>query len=141
MKISLTPYAMAAAAGLAATLQMAAVHAADAGQAEQTASIMGVPAQAHSFERPTSSLKSRSLTGDESPVDDSEITERVTAAIAADPRIKGTIDVSTVDGVVRLVGNVRSVGMIYRVIEITEGVNGVRGVDENRLVDGYSKPG
>lgn len=66
---------------------------------------------------------------------DRELTQKVTAALSADPALKGeTIAVSTQNGVLRLSGEMSSVAMIYRVIETSRKVQGVRRINDNDLM-------
>lgn len=72
---------------------------------------------------------------DRAPNSDDAITAKVQAALAADKRlqIKTPLDVSTRDGVVRIVGDVESAAMVYRAVETTRSVEGVKNVDTDRL--------
>lgn len=66
---------------------------------------------------------------------DAEITSKVQAALAADKRlqIETPLDVSTREGVVSLVGDLASASMVYRAVETTRTVDGVKDVDTNKL--------
>ena len=62
-------------------------------------------------------------------VDDTLITTKVKAALAADPTVKATeVNVETFKGMVQLSGFVSSPESIQKAIELTRGVGGVRGV-------------
>lgn len=65
---------------------------------------------------------------------DAATTQRVAEALERDSRIRGQIRVSTQAGIVRLSGNVESVAMIYRAIEISRAVEGVRRINDDALV-------
>ena len=66
---------------------------------------------------------------------DAEITTRVQAALAADKRlqVREPLQVRTQGGVVQLIGEAESASMVYRAVETTRGVDGVKDVDTNRL--------
>lgn len=66
---------------------------------------------------------------------DAQITSKVQAALAADKRlqVREPLEVKTRGGVVSLVGDVTSASMVYRAVEVTRGVDGVKDVDTNRL--------
>lgn len=66
---------------------------------------------------------------------DAAITSKVQSALAADKRlqVKSPLQVQTQDGVVSLVGDVSSASMVYRAVEVTRGVEGVKDVDTHRL--------
>jgi len=66
-------------------------------------------------------------------VEDSVITAKVKAALLADSSVKGTdINVETSQGNVTLSGNVDSQAQIDSALRITQGINGVKNVD-NKL--------
>lgn len=65
---------------------------------------------------------------------DAATTQRVAEALDGDARIRGQIRVSTHAGIVRLSGNVESVAMIYRAIEISRALEGVRRINDDALV-------
>lgn len=66
---------------------------------------------------------------------DRAINERVVAALAASERLHGqTIEVSTVNGVVRLSGNVDLVPQIYEAVAIARRTEGVRAVNDDALL-------
>lgn len=66
---------------------------------------------------------------------DAAITTQVQSALAADKRlqVRSPLEVQTQDGVVSLVGDVTSASMVYRAVEVTRGVEGVKDVDTHRL--------
>jgi hypothetical protein len=64
---------------------------------------------------------------------DRAITEQVVARLASDPNLAGVIRVATTDGIVTLTGMVRNTSMLHRAIELTERVDGVRGVNDDPL--------
>lgn len=66
---------------------------------------------------------------------DAAITTKVQSALAADKRlqVRSPLEVQTQDGVVSLVGDVTSASMVYRAVEVTRGVEGVKDVDTHRL--------
>lgn len=64
---------------------------------------------------------------------DLAITREVIAVLEADPLLKGNIRVSTLNGVVMLAGNVSSVPMIYRAVELSRKVANVNQVETNEL--------
>tara|TARA_R110000787_G_scaffold211663_6_gene321472 strand:- start:1 stop:480 length:480 start_codon:yes stop_codon:yes gene_type:complete len=64
---------------------------------------------------------------------DHQTTEAVIKALQSDGRLKGEIEVTTFNGVVTLIGRVKSVSMLYRSVELAEGVDGVRAVDDGPL--------
>lgn len=70
------------------------------------------------------------------PASDAAITRRVADALERDSRIRGQVSVSTHAGVVRLSGSVESVAMIYRAIEISRAIEGVRRINDDALVSG-----
>jgi hyperosmotically inducible protein len=65
---------------------------------------------------------------------DTATTQRIADALDNDTRIRGQITVSTQAGVVRLSGSVESVAMIYRAIEISRAIEGVRRVNDDALI-------
>lgn len=68
-------------------------------------------------------------------IPDLDITRKVAAALAADQKLVGTtIDVSTRQGVVTLNGKLDSVPMIYRAVELTRRIEGVKDVDDRELI-------
>jgi hyperosmotically inducible protein len=68
-------------------------------------------------------------------VDDTVITSKVKTALMADPDIKGTnINVDTMKGEVKLSGTVKSEAQVQKAMEITRGVEGVTGVQNNLQV-------
>lgn len=68
-------------------------------------------------------------------VDDSLITTKVKAALAADPDVKATeVNVETFKGTVQLSGFVSSKEAIYRAATIARGVSGVRSVKNDMTV-------
>lgn len=65
-------------------------------------------------------------------VDDTAITSKVKTALMADSDIKGTsISVDTVKGEVKLSGSVESQAHADKAMEITRGVDGVTGVQND----------
>lgn len=65
-------------------------------------------------------------------VDDTAITSKVKTALMADPDIKGmNINVTTMNGEVKLEGKVASEGQMKKAMEIARGVEGVTGVQNN----------
>lgn len=66
---------------------------------------------------------------------DETITANVQAALAADKRlqVREPLEVRTQAGVVQLIGEARSASMVYRAVETTRNVDGVREVDSHRL--------
>ena len=66
---------------------------------------------------------------------DAAITEKVQAALAADKRLQvvAPLEVVTRDGVVSIVGDVKTASMVYRAVETTRNVEGVKEVDTHRL--------
>jgi osmotically-inducible protein OsmY len=68
-------------------------------------------------------------------VDDGTITVKVKTAMLTDPALKAVqINVGTKHGVVTLVGEVDSQALKDRATQVTEGVGGVKSVDNNLLV-------
>lgn len=69
------------------------------------------------------------------PQSDAAITANVSARLMHDEKMrsKGPIIVSTRDGEVTLSGKVATVPMIYRAVELTREVPGVRHVDDENL--------
>jgi osmotically-inducible protein OsmY len=72
---------------------------------------------------------------DSAPDSDAAITAKVQAALAADKRlqVKAPLDVSTRGGVVKISGDVESASMVYRAVETTRTVEGVKDVDTHQL--------
>lgn len=72
---------------------------------------------------------------DSAPSGDELITSKVQAALAADKRlqVKAPLEVRTQDGVVEIVGDVKTPAMVYRAVETARTVDGVKDVDTNRL--------
>lgn len=67
-------------------------------------------------------------------VDDAWITSKVKSALVADPQVSGTdIQVETYKGQVQLSGFVASEEQVREAIDITRGIEGVKGV-ENMLI-------
>lgn len=66
---------------------------------------------------------------------DTAITAKVQAALAADRRleVREPLEVRTRGGVVQLIGEAESASMVYRAVETTRNVEGVKDVDTNRL--------
>lgn len=66
---------------------------------------------------------------------DALITDRVKTALAEDRRlqVKAPIEVHTRDGVVSLSGDVRTPAMVYRAVEKTRQIDGVRDVETHHL--------
>lgn len=83
---------------------------------------------------PTSITINNPVAAVANPASDAATTRRVADALGRDSRIRGQISVSTHAGVVRLGGSVESVAMIYRAIEISRTVEGVRRVKDDALV-------
>ena len=70
-------------------------------------------------------------------IDDSVITTKVKAALLADPDVKSSdIYVETRDGKVLLSGFVNNQTQIHRAIEIAQGIEGVKTVDNKMSVKG-----
>ena len=68
-------------------------------------------------------------------VDDTLITTKVKAALAADPNVKATeVNVETFKGMVQLSGFVSSKESIQKALDIARGVAGVRGVKNDMTV-------
>jgi hyperosmotically inducible periplasmic protein len=68
-------------------------------------------------------------------IDDGTITVKVKTAMLTDPALKAMqINVGTKDGVVTLVGAVDSQAVKDRATQVTEGVSGVKSVDNNLTV-------
>lgn len=68
-------------------------------------------------------------------IDDGAITTKVKTAMVADPTLKALqINVDTKNGVVTLMGAVDSQAMKDRATEVTQGVSGVKSVDNNLTV-------
>lgn len=68
-------------------------------------------------------------------IDDTLITTKVKAALAADPNVKATeVNVETFKGMVQLSGFVSTKESIQKAIEIARGVSGVRGVKNDMTV-------
>lgn len=68
-------------------------------------------------------------------IDDSLITTKVKAALAADPNVKATeVNVETFKGMVQLSGFVSSRESIQKAIDVARGVSGVRGVKNDMVV-------
>jgi len=68
-------------------------------------------------------------------IDDTAITTKVKSAMVADPTLKALqINVDTKNGVVTLAGAVDSQAMKDRATEVTQGVTGVKSVDNNLTV-------
>jgi hyperosmotically inducible protein len=66
---------------------------------------------------------------------DEVISGKIAATLAADSKIHGSgIQVSTSRGVVSLSGKVQTVAMIYRAVELARRVDGVRGVNDDALI-------
>lgn len=63
------------------------------------------------------------------------ITAKVQAALAADKRlqVKAPLEVKTRGGVVALSGDVETPSMVYRAVETTRNVEGVKEVDTHHL--------
>ncbi|MGQ0697859.1 MAG: BON domain-containing protein [Panacagrimonas sp.] len=72
---------------------------------------------------------------DASPSSDDALTASVQAALAADKRLQvlSPIEVKTRDGVVSLAGEVGSASQVYRAVETTRTVDGVKDVDTFHL--------
>lgn len=64
---------------------------------------------------------------------DLAITREVMATLEADPLLRGRIAVATLNGVVMLSGQVASVPMIYRAVELSRKVDKVREVAVDEL--------
>ena len=66
---------------------------------------------------------------------DEAVTARVQSALAADRRleVRSPLEVRTRNGVVELIGETESASMVYRAVETTRRVEGVREVDSHRL--------
>jgi hyperosmotically inducible protein len=70
-------------------------------------------------------------------VDDAAITAKVKAELLKDPEISGLkINVDTVQGAVKLKGEIKSVALRKKVEELAKGVAGVKSVDNQLLVTG-----
>jgi hyperosmotically inducible periplasmic protein len=68
-------------------------------------------------------------------IDDGTITIKVKTAMLTDPALKALqINVGTKDGVVTLVGAVDSQAIKDRATQVTEGVSGVKSVDNNLTI-------
>lgn len=68
-------------------------------------------------------------------IDDTLITTKVKAALAADPNVKATeVNVETFKGMVQLSGFVSTKESIQKAIDIARGVSGVRGVKNDMTV-------
>jgi BON domain len=68
-------------------------------------------------------------------IDDTLITTKVKASFAADPQVSAlAITVDTNDGVVHLSGVVESESERQRAIQLTQGIEGVKRVDANKLL-------
>ena len=69
------------------------------------------------------------------PSGDELITAKVQAALAADKRlqVKAPLEVKTRGGVVAIIGDVETPSMVYRVVETTRNVEGVKEVDTHHL--------
>ena len=67
---------------------------------------------------------------------DQSTTSKIVAVLSADQKLKGQIAVFTSGGVVTLSGKMKSVTMIYRAIELTRRVEGVRSVNDDALLAG-----
>ena len=68
-------------------------------------------------------------------IDDGAITTKVKTAMVADPTLKALqINVDTKNGVVTLMGTVDSKAMKDRATEVTQGVSGVKSVDNNLTI-------
>jgi osmotically-inducible protein OsmY len=68
-------------------------------------------------------------------IDDSLITTKVKAALAADPDVKATeVNVETFKGTVQLSGFVSSRESIQKAIDLARGVSGVRAVKNDMVV-------
>ncbi len=65
--------------------------------------------------------------------EDLAITREVIAVLEADPLLRGNIRVCALNGVVMLAGQVKSVPMIYRAVELSRKVAKVRQVETNEL--------
>lgn len=78
------------------------------------------------------------LAAEADPAADAAITAKVQAALAADRRlqVREPLQVRTRGGVVELVGEAESASMVYRAVETTRNVEGVKDVDTHRL-DAY----
>lgn len=68
---------------------------------------------------------------------DTELSEKVMAALRADPELRGRIGVTVLDGQVLLSGTVASVPMIYRAVETSRKITGSTRVNADRLDKGY----
>ena len=66
---------------------------------------------------------------------DAALTAKVQAALAADRRleVRDPLEVRTSNGVVELIGEADSASMVYRAVETTRNVEGVKEVDSHRL--------
>ncbi|MGQ0620569.1 MAG: BON domain-containing protein [Panacagrimonas sp.] len=71
------------------------------------------------------------------PVTDNDalITSKVQAALAADKRlqVRAPLDVETRNGVVSIAGDVVTAPMVYRAVEVTRDIEGVKQVNTDRL--------
>lgn len=65
--------------------------------------------------------------------EDLALTWQAIERLQADDRIQGRVSVSALDGVLILQGGVRSVPMIYRAIELLQGMESVREVNVDGL--------
>lgn len=80
-------------------------------------------------------LSAPAFGADSAPSDDALITSKVQAALAADKRlqVKAPLEVRTQDGVVEIVGDVKTPAMVFRAVETARTVDGVKDVDTDRL--------
>jgi osmotically-inducible protein OsmY len=68
-------------------------------------------------------------------IDDTLITTKVKAALAADPNVKATeVNVETFKGMVQLSGFVSSKESLQKALDLTRAVDGVRGVKNDMVV-------
>lgn len=80
-------------------------------------------------------LATSAFAADSTATGDELITAKVQAALAADKRlqVRAPLEVRTQDGVVQIVGDVKTPAMVYRAVETARTVEGVKDVDTNRL--------
>lgn len=77
------------------------------------------------------SAQAADQSGTFSAAEDQRITNEVEAAIASDPRLSGTVEVQTKDGVVTLEGLLTTSGEVERARLDAESVEGLREVDNH----------
>lgn len=64
---------------------------------------------------------------------DRQLSELIIATLQADAKLAGLMELSNRNGAIVVSGKVASVAMIYRVVELTRNLPGVRSVDVSKL--------